>query len=325
MKKIVTGVVGSGKLGGFHAQKYASNPSADFAGVFDTDRANAEKALESAGIGEVFDSPEKLYEKCDAVSIAVPTSLHYEEVNRALDCGCHVLVEKPIASESAGAEELIQKAEKKGLRLFAGHIERFNSSFRFLEQQGGGIKFIEAHRLAGFNPRGLDVPVVMDLMIHDIDLVLKLAGKMPVNIAAAGVPVVSPDCDIANARLEFPDGMVANLTASRISASTMRKFRVFRPNAYYSLDMNSKEAECYEIDREHPESMSSFSLPPLPDGRRVWSFKPEINKSDQLYDEIDAFLKTLKGDESGLLCTGEEALRALRVGEEIMDSIKKLI
>jgi predicted dehydrogenase len=240
------GVVGVGALGQQHARVYSTIPGARFVGVYDTDGARAEGVTGRFG-GRVFPTLEALLEQADAVSVAVPTVAHFEVAAGVLRAGRDVLVEKPITATLAEADSLIALAAETGTVLQVGHIERFNPATDILREAGGQPRFIEVHRMGVFTPRSLDIDVVLDLMVHDLDIVLALDGSEPVQIDAVGIPVLTPKVDIANARLKFASGLIANLTASRVSAEKIRKFRVFSPRTYVSADFAAREAQVYRL------------------------------------------------------------------------------
>lgn len=235
MQKIRVGVIGVGRLGKFHAQKYSLNISADLVGVYDVDSERAESIARETG-SQSFPDVESLLAKVDAVSIAASTTSHHPLGIEALERGVHVLMEKPIASASHLARELVETAAKKNCILQVGHIERFNPAVTALRGITLNPRFVEAHRLAPFTSRGADVSVVHDLMIHDIDVLLHWMGREVEHVDAAGVPVISGTADIANARITFSGRRIANLTASRISLKQMRKFRMFQDDTYISMD-----------------------------------------------------------------------------------------
>jgi predicted dehydrogenase len=251
-----------------------------------------------------------------AVSIAVPTTLHHEIGLQALEADCHVLMEKPIAAVSSEARDLVEKAEEKGLWLQVGHIERFNPAVTALHGLELNPRFVEAHRLAPFSPRGADVSVIHDLMIHDIDVLLHLMGREVERVDASGVPVVSGTADIANARVNFSGKRVANLTASRISLKKMRKFRFFQEDAYISLDFEKKRAEIYR--RVPHGTPKSLPIPGADDkDLRVLIKKTRAKKNDDaLARETDAFLEAVKENRPPAV-DGATALVALEVVEEI--------
>lgn len=251
MTPLKVGVVGVGALGKHHARLYAASPNADLVGVSDVDGDRAAEIANEYG-ARVFRDPAELAAVADALSVAVPTTNHHRVVSELLDTGTHVLVEKPLAATIEEGRELVALADRQALALHVGHVERFNPVITYLEEQLDEPRFIEAHRLApyppprpGQLPRGVEVGVVLDLMIHDIDVVLMLVKDDVDRVEAVGVPVLSPSEDIANARITFKGGCVANLTASRVSPELMRKIRVFQSNAYLSLDYQERQGKMY--------------------------------------------------------------------------------
>ena len=263
MKKPRVGVVGVGHIGKNHARLYAELPAAQFTVIYDTDRAVAQQRAEEFGVIAAA-SLEEFAEQVDAASVATPTSTHFEIGRELLSRGKHLLVEKPIADNTAHASELAELAASRDLVLQVGHVERFNPVLGALEKRLTNPRFIEAHRLSPYPNRSTDIGVVLDLMIHDLEIILHLVRSPVQTIDAVGVPVLSRGEDIANARLRFENGCVANITSSRISPEQMRKIRVFQENAYLSLDYQNQSGEMYrrtaegltkeevEIEREEP-------------------------------------------------------------------------
>ena len=257
------GVVGVGHIGKNHARLYAEMPGADFTAIYDTDRAVAEERAREFGVIPVA-SLEEFAEQVDAASIATPTNTHFEIGRELLRRGKHLLVEKPIADNTADASELAELAAARGLVLQVGHVERFNPVLSALEKRLTNPRFIEAHRLSPYPNRSTDIGVVLDLMIHDLEIILHLVRSPVASVDAVGVPVLSRGEDIANARIRFENGCVANITSSRISPEQMRKIRVFQEDVYLSLDYQNQSGEMYrrtakglereevEIEREEP-------------------------------------------------------------------------
>jgi len=239
---IPVAVVGCGHLGTFHARLYRELPEADLRAVCDTVPERARALGDMLGVSWTTDLAEAL-RGVRAVSVATPTVTHEAVAGRALAAGCSVLVEKPITARREEAERLIRVAAARGLVLAVGHVERFNPAFRAARQRIGAIRFVEAHRLATFVPRSLDVDVILDLMIHDLDLVLALAGRPVERVDAVGVPVLTHSVDIANARITFAGGIIANLTASRVSRERVRKIRLFGERRYLSADLAARKVE----------------------------------------------------------------------------------
>jgi predicted dehydrogenase len=250
-RRIKVGVIGVGSLGQHHARIYSGMPQADLVGVYDVDGARAKKVAHEYGT-QAFASMDELAVCIEAASVVVPTDRHRDVAGKLLERGVHLLVEKPIAATTGEAEELVALAQQRGVILQVGHVERFNPVLSFLERWKSRPRFIEAHRLApypparlGLPPRGTEVSVVLDLMIHDLEVILHLVQSNVKDIRAVGVPVLSPSEDIANVRLLFESGCVANVTASRISKDRMRKIRCFFEDAYVSLDYQNQAGEVY--------------------------------------------------------------------------------
>jgi predicted dehydrogenase len=239
-------VIGVGALGQHHARVYQSLPEARLVGVYDVDHARASEVAARHSC-RAFAHLRELLAEADAVSVAVPTVDHHRVARAVLEEGKHTLVEKPIASTLAEADDLIRAASARGVVLQVGHIERFNPAVDVLRATVREPRFIEVHRLGEFSPRSLDIDVVLDLMIHDLDILSSLDGSEAVRVDAVGVPVLTPKVDIANARIRFASGLIANLTASRVSAEKVRKFRVFAPRTYISVDFTAREARVYRL------------------------------------------------------------------------------
>ena len=247
-QRVRVAVVGTGALGQHHARVYAGLPGVELAGVYDVDPARASAVAERVGC-RVFARLREMLARIDAVSVAVPTVDHHRVSRVFIEAGKHVLVEKPMTATLEEADDLIELAEQRGVVLQVGHVERFNSAVELLRSTASGPLFIEVHRLASFSPRSLDIDVVLDLMIHDLDIVLALDGSQTEQVDAVGVPVLTAKFDIANARLRFRSGLIANLTASRISMDKLRKFRAWSPGTYVSADLVARTAQvCRLVD-----------------------------------------------------------------------------
>ncbi len=292
MKPVRVGVWGVGVWGEKHARVYSTLPGASLAGVHDLD---PERAAEVAAHYQcpVFERPEALLAACEAVSVAVPTVAHRAVVERACAAGCHVLVEKPMAFSPAETDAMIEAATRAGVKLQVGHVERFNPVLLAARPLVRGPRFIEGHRLAPFQPRSLDIDVVFDLMIHDIDAVLAFVGRPPVSISAVGVAVLSAHEDIANARLEFDDGCVANLTASRVSVERLRRLRFFQGDAYLSVDLFEKTGEMFRI--KEPNSFKPGQVDPLALLAGLERRRLEGVPGEPLGLQLAAFLGSLRG------------------------------
>ena len=299
-------VIGVGYLGRFHAQKYTALAEADLVAVVDS---NADRAAEIAAENgcEGLTDIASLSGRVDAVSIVSPTTLHHSLASELLRQGIHVLVEKPITTTVAEADELIQLAAEHDCVLQVGHLERFNSAIRAVDQHlETAPLFIESHRLAPFKPRATDVDVVLDLMIHDIDIILTLVGAEVSDIRANGASVLSQEIDIANARLEFSNGCVANVTASRVSQKSERKMRLFLPHAYAGIDFQNKAVDLYRVgDGEMHPGIPNIEHQAL-----------ECPQVDALQAEIEDFLSAIKTGRKPMV-SGEDGRRALATALKI--------
>lgn len=299
------GVIGVGALGRHHARVWAGLPGAALAGVYDTDAGRA-AAVAAEYACPAYSALEDLLERTDAVSIAVPTVAHHAVARQALQAGLDILLEKPMTATLAEADELIALAEARERVFQVGHIERFNPATAALLAAGRGARFVEVHRLGSFSPRSLDVDVVLDLMVHDLDIVLALDGSEPVQIEAVGVPVLTPRVDIANARLRFESGLIANLTASRVSLEKVRKFRVFAPRTYVSADFGAREAQVFKLEA------GAGGTP------RIESERHGAPDQEPLRLQLEAFLGCVR-DRSKPLVSGVDGRRALALALEILD------
>lgn len=312
MKKIRAAVIGTGYLGRFHAQKYATLESSDLVAIAEINREQGERVADELNTRWVEDYT-TLVGEVDAVSIVVPTQLHHEVAGFFLDHGIHVLLEKPITVTVEQAEELIERGEKNGALLQVGHLERFNPAVQALSSVLEEPLFIESHRLAPFNPRGADVSVILDLMIHDIDIIQELVNSPIRRISPIGVPVLTDETDISNARVEFENGCVANVTASRVSTKSERKMRVFQQNAYIVVDFQERTLAVYHKG-DYSEQIGDLSA--------VQADLSTFESGDALMEEIKAFLHSIQSGERPLV-RGEEGKRALetalRINEEIIN------
>ena len=327
MNKIRTGVVGVGHLGKIHAGLYREIKSAELIGIFDIDKEKAKNVAEEMNI-TAFSDINQLFEKAEAVNIVTPTSTHYEIAKQALDHDCHLFIEKPIMTDESEAEEILQISKKKNKVIQIGHIERFNPAVLAISDVSIKPLFIEAHRLASFNPRGTDVAVILDLMIHDLDLILFLVKSKPVQIDASGVGVISKTLDIANARIQFASGCVANITASRISTKKMRRMRLFQQNSYISIDFNEGFSEIYYIDDETPTFTNgtlAFSLGQIEEGNKrkdIKYNKLQRENINPLKYELGGFIESLQANIPPLV-SGEEGLEALKLANQVLNKIEE--
>jgi len=317
MHKLRVGVVGVGYLGKFHAEKYHHMPDVDLVGVVDTD-ADQGKKVADENCTVYYHDHQSLFGKVDAISIAAPTPVHFSIASDFLNQNVDVLIEKPITSVLEDADELIQIAESKGLIIQVGHLERFNPAVIELEGKIDHPRFIESHRLSIFQGRCTDVSVVLDLMIHDIDLILNLVRSEIKTVNAAGISVISGNIDIANARLEFVNGAVANVTASRISAKNERKLRLFQKDAYISIDFAN-----HKITLVHPDLRQSGGIIP---GMTIEELN--FDKGDALDDELKSFVQSVQHRHSPLVTgqMGRDALKtALTIMAQIQETSKHLV
>ena len=318
------GVVGVGHLGSLHAKMYSEIASASFVGVYDIDESKRNAVAGAYPGVKAFPSFDELLKNVDAVSVATVTSHHSEVAKRALASGVHVLIEKPITQTVAEADELIALAKAKGRIIQVGHIERFNPAILALESYDLKPMFIESHRLAQFNPRGTDVAVVLDLMIHDIDVILSLVGSSVVKIDANGVAVVSDSVDIANARLQFENGCVANVTASRISQNKMRKMRMFQHNGYISIDFSQGLAEVFRLVGDgESTAQSTMLLGQIGEGtkkRNIVYEQPEVKEVNALKYELESFVSAIRENKEPVV-SGIDGRRALEVAQQILNTI----
>ncbi len=314
---IKDGVVGVGALGKHHARLYSQNKLATLVGIYDLNPENAFNATREFNT-KSFPDVESLAQKCDALSIAVPADVHYEVATKLLAAGKHLLIEKPIASRIEHAEEIVKAAETRKLVLAVGHVERYNPVMSFIEDRAGKIRFLEVHRLAAYPPprpgqhrRGTEVGVVLDLMIHDLDIILRLVNSPIERFDAVGIPVLSPNEDIANVRIKFKDGCVANVTASRVSGEPMRRFRAFLSDAYLTLDYGSKSGLIY---KKHPLGIKKEQIP--------------VHDHNALEKELEDFISCVsESRRTGITVTpkvsGHHGLEALRLAVQITEEIKR--
>jgi predicted dehydrogenase len=326
MEKVKIGVIGTGHLGRLHTRMINELEDAELSGVFDIDEEKS-SVVASEFRTRKFENLEEAFENSDAVSIVTTTSTHYEIAKQALEFGKDVFVEKPITDKIWQAEELVALAKKQKAILQVGHIERFNPALISLERFNLEPMFIQTDRLAQFNPRGTDVAVVLDLMIHDIDIILSLIKSKVKEIRASGVAVVSNNIDIANARIEFENGAVANVTASRISQKKMRKMRMFQRDAYISLDFITGVSEVYRLlpsDNKKPEHFISFGEMGVGENKKMIIYEqPETPEINALKHELALFVKAIR-ERSRPVVSGEDGLRALKIAEQIIRKIEEV-
>lgn len=318
------GVLGAGHLGKIHIKCIKEIQEYELVGFYDAMPENATEVAKEYGI-QNFDTIEDLIDAVDVVDIVTPTLSHFECAEKALKAGKHVFIEKPVTNTLAEAEELIRLSKEHKLKIQVGHVERFNPAFVAAQPHLKQPMFIETHRLAQFNPRGLDVPVVLDLMIHDIDVILKAVGSKVEKISASGVNVVADTPDIANARLEFANGCVANLTTSRIAVKNMRKSRFFQRDAYVAVDFLEKKSEIVRMKDatgdEGPFSMV-LDLGENKGKKEIIFENPKVHPSNAIREELFTFHEAIINNEQPIV-TIEDGYEALKVAYGILEEIEK--
>jgi predicted dehydrogenase len=325
MEKLKIGVIGTGHLGKLHVKMFKQTSECEVAGIYDSNKQTAAEVAQEFNV-KLFNNLDDILNNIQAASIAVSTTAHHEIAKKCLEKGIHVFVEKPITASISEAEELVQLSTNQKLNLQVGHIERFNPAIISLEKYIIEPMFIQTDRLAQFNPRGTDVAVVLDLMIHDIDIILSLIKSDVKKIDASGVAVVSNSLDIANARIEFVNGAVANVTASRISQKKMRKMRIFQRDAYISIDFMTGVSEVYRllpIDQNTESTTMSFGEIGIGEKRKRLVYEqPEIKEVNALKYELELFVKSILYKTHPVV-SGMDGLRALKVAEIIMKKIEE--
>lgn len=310
--RIKIGVAGVGYLGRLHARVLTEIPEADVIGFYEPDDARAAEVAANLGL-ERYETLEALGEACDCAVVATPTVLHAEVASILIEHGCDVMIEKPITNDPATARALIELAQRNGRLIQTGHVERYNPAIQATAPIIRNPRYIEAQRIGVFSARSLDIDVLLDLMIHDLQLVVSLLGKEIVSVEAIGVPVLTDKVDMANVRLEMEDGSVANLVASRVSNEKMRKFRIFGRDAYISVDTKDQEVKGYRLVGDG-------------ESRKIEELKVEIDRKEPLRAELEAFLDCVRTRATPLV-SGTDGLvaleLALRVGEKIEASTRK--
>ncbi len=313
------GVLGAGHLGKIHLRLLNQSEKYELVGFYDPDETNAKKVEAEYGY-KYFNSIETLIDAVDMVDIVTPTLSHYDCAKQAIAKGKHIFLEKPITNTVEEAEEIRTLLASNNVKGQVGHVERFNPAFIAVKEMIDTPMFIETHRLAEFNPRGTDVPVVLDLMIHDIDIILSVVNSKVKNISASGVSVISDTPDIANARIEFENGCVANLTASRISLKNMRKTRFFQKDAYISVDFLEKKCEVVKM-QDAPETPGDFDMIlQNAEGvkKQIYFDNPEISKNNAILDELETFADAINNNTKPIV-TLHDGTEALRVATQIIN------
>lgn len=313
------GVLGAGHLGKIHLRLLNQSTKYNLVGFYDADEHNAKKVEEEFGY-KYFSSIDDLIEAVDMVDIVTPTLSHYECAKKAISKGKHIFIEKPITNTVEEAEHIRTLLAEHNLRGQVGHVERFNPAFTAVKDKIVNPMFIETHRLAEFNPRGTDVPVVLDLMIHDIDVILSVVNSKVKSVSASGVSVISETPDIANARIEFENGCVANLTASRISLKNMRKTRFFQRDAYISVDFLEKKCEVVKM-KDAPKDPGDFDMIlQNAEGikKQIYFDNPDIPKNNAILDELETFAHAINTNTTPVV-TLQDGTEALRLATMIIE------
>ena len=313
------GVLGAGHLGKIHLKLLQQSKKHDLVGFYDPSKENAQKVSNEFRY-RAFNSIEELIEAVDVVDIVTPTLSHFDCAKQAIEKGCHIFIEKPITKTVVEAEAIRTLASQKHVKGQVGHVERFNPAFTAVKDMIVSPMFIECHRLAEFNPRGTDVPVVLDLMIHDIDIILSVVNSPVKNIHASGVTVISETPDIANARIEFENGCVANLTASRISMKNMRKSRFFQKDAYISVDFLEKKSEVVRMKDvpEHPDEFAMILQNAEGVKKQIYFDNPEVTPNNAILDELESFATAIENNTKPIVSL-RQGTNALRIAQRIID------
>lgn len=313
------GVLGAGHLGRIHLKLLQQSEKYELVGFYDPDIANGQRVAEEFKY-RYFDQLDALMDAVDVVDIVTPTLSHYNCAIKAITKGKHIFIEKPITNTIEEAEHIRLLVSENNLRGQVGHVERFNPAFKAIKSEIKNPMFIETHRLAEFNPRGTDVPVVLDLMIHDIDIILSVVKSPVLSVHASGVSVISETPDIANARIEFENGCVANLTASRISLKNMRKSRFFQKDAYISVDFLDKKVEVVKMKDapEHPGDFDMVLQNAEGKSKQIYFKNPKITPNNAILDELETFADAIEGNTKPIV-TLRDGTDALKLAHRIID------
>lgn len=313
------GVFGVGHLGKFHLNNWKEIEGVKLVGFFDPNDAQAKEVSETYGLKRYADA-DKLMDACDIVDIVAPTDHHYAICMQAIRKGKHVFVEKPLANTIEEGREIVKLVREANVKLQVGHVERFNPAYLAVKEMQLNPMFIEVHRLAQFNPRGTEVSVILDLMIHDIDIILSLVKSDVKQISASGVAVMTDTPDIANVRIEFHNGCVANLTSSRISMKKMRKIRLFQKDAYIGIDFLAKKTEIIKLKQPEDQNVFSFDLD-TPSGKKTIAIaNPEIKESNAILTELQAFVDAINNN-TPTIVSEIDGFLAMEVAHQILHKI----
>lgn len=313
------GIVGVGHLGKFHLNNWLEIPDVEVIGFMDPNEEIAAEVIEKYGIKRFFDADDFLG-KCDAIDIVTPTNYHYDWCEKAMKNGKHVFVEKPFAHTMDEARELVKLAKESNIKLQVGHVERFNPAFLALKGLDLKPMFIEVHRLAQFNPRGTEVSVILDLMIHDIDIILSIVKSDVKKISASGVAVMTETPDIANVRIEFDNGCVANLTSSRISMKKMRKMRLFQKDAYIGIDFLNKKTEVIKLKDDQDKNAFTFDIETATGKKTIAVANPIVPEVNAILKELEEFKEAIENNTQTIV-SEIDGLKAMDVAHQILAKI----
>jgi predicted dehydrogenase len=317
------GVFGVGHLGKFHLNNWKEIREVSLAGFFDPDDTTAKEITDTYGLKR-YRNEDDLLNDCDIVDVVVPTNYHFDICAKAVRQGKHVFVEKPMANTMEEAHQLVQLVQESKIKFQVGHVERFNPAFLAMQQLELNPMFIEVHRLAQFNPRGTEVSVILDLMIHDIDIVLSIVKSDVKNILASGVAVMTDTPDIANVRIEFNNGCVANLTSSRISMKKMRKMRLFQKEAYIGIDFLNKKTEVITLNNTGDNNVFSFDIETSTGKKTISIANPQVPEVNAIQQELQAFVSAIKNNTRPIV-NEIDGVRAMEVAHDILQKMKNNI
>ena len=313
------GVFGVGHLGKFHLNNWKDIPGTEIIGFYDPDDDTAKNVSEKYQLTRFLD-PDILLSACDAIDVVAPTNYHFELCEKAIKKGKHIFVEKPLANTMEEARQLVKLAEESGIKFQVGHVERFNPAFLAIKDIQLNPMFIEVHRLAQFNPRGTEVSVILDLMIHDIDIILSIVKSDVKSISASGVGVITETPDIANVRIEFHNGCVANLTSSRISMKKMRKMRIFQKDAYIGIDFLNKKTEIIKLKDQNDPTVFAFDIE-TPSGKKTIAVaNPVVPDINAIKKELEEFTIAILNNTKTIV-SEIDGLMAMDVAHQILDKI----
>jgi predicted dehydrogenase len=313
------GVFGVGHLGKFHLNNWKEIPDVEIVGFYDPNDDTAREVADKYQLSRFLDA-DTLIDVCDAIDVVAPTNFHFECCEKAIKKGKHVFVEKPLADTMAEARQLVKLAEESGIKFQVGHVERFNPAFLAIKDMPLNPMFIEVHRLAQFNPRGTEVSVILDLMIHDIDIILSIVKSDVKNISASGVGVLTETPDIANVRIEFDNGCVANLTSSRISMKKMRKIRLFQKDSYIGIDFLNKKTEIIKLKEPKDSNVFAFDIE-TPSGKKTIAMaNPIVPEVNAIKMELTAFKNAILNNTKTIV-SEIDGLMAMDVAHQILEKI----